>query len=61
MSRKEIILFHIIGLILGFILLYIGCYLLGFLQVIFEAMFTFNPYITTILVIIFLGSLFMKI
>ena len=61
MSRKEIIFFHIIGLILGFILLYIGCYILSFIEVIFDAMFTFNPYITTILVITFIGLLFTKI
>lgn len=61
MKRKEIILFHIIGLILGFILLYIGCYMMAFLQVIFDAAFAFNPYLTIFLFICFMGYLFMKI
>ena len=52
---------NIIGLILGFILLYIGCYMMAFLQVIFDAAFAFNPYLTIFLFICFMGYLFMKI
>lgn len=61
MSKKEIILFNIIGIILGLVAISIGCYVMSFIEVIFNAMFTFNPYITTILVITFIGLLFKKI